>query len=106
MSRRPDDENIAAFDQLYSIRKLRQGGKGRGRFTFLKVFHKTEIHSTFFDAEGTHRRRDFVFDTDYVSCKDELIKSDDPVGTKVILSDMYHDFADNVPREAYTSAKD
>jgi hypothetical protein len=31
-------DNIAAFDQLYSDRKMLQGGKGRGRFTFLKVF--------------------------------------------------------------------
>lgn len=58
-----NDENIAAFDELYSIRKLRQGGKGRGRFTFLKVFQKAEIHSTFLDTDGVRKRRDFVFDT-------------------------------------------
>ena len=34
------DENTAAFDELYSDRKIRQGGKGRGRFTFLKVFDR------------------------------------------------------------------
>jgi hypothetical protein len=101
-----NDENIAAFDELYSIRKLRQGGKGRGRFTFLKVFLKAEIHSTFLDAAGVRKRRDFVFDTEYVGCKEAPLNSDDPVGTKVILADMRQDFADNVPREAYTVAKE
>ena len=46
-------ENMAAFDELYSERKIRHGGKGRGRFAFLKVFEKVEISSTF---ESTQAR--------------------------------------------------
>jgi hypothetical protein len=98
-------ENIAAFDELYSIRKIRQGGKGRGRFTFLKVFQRAEIHSTF-EESGALKRRDFVFDTTYFGYKEPPVKSHDPVGTKIILSGMRQEFADKVPREAVTLAKD
>jgi len=30
-----NDANIASFDELYSDKKMHQGGKGRGRFTYL-----------------------------------------------------------------------
>ena len=52
------------------------------------------------------KRRDFVFDTGYIGCIEAPVESDEPVGTKIILSGMHQDFADNVPREAYTLAKE
>jgi hypothetical protein len=99
-------ENIAAFDELYSVRKIHQGGKGRGRFTFLKVFQQAEIHSTFKAEDGAPKRRDFTFDTTYFGCKEPPTQSHDPVGTKITLSGMRQEYADNVPREAVTLAKE
>ena len=37
------DANMAGFDQLYTDRKQLKGGKGRGRFAYLKVFDRVEI---------------------------------------------------------------
>jgi hypothetical protein len=66
-----NDENIASFDELYSDRKAHRGGKGRGRFTYLKVFHTVRISSIFATPQG-HKARNFEFDTTYLGYKDEL----------------------------------
>jgi hypothetical protein len=50
-------ENRDSFDTLYSALKLRQGGKGFGRFTCLKYFDDLRVDSVFLD--GTLRRRTF-----------------------------------------------
>jgi len=50
-------ENRDSFDTLYSALKLRQGGKGFGRFTCLKYFDDLHVDSVFLD--GTLRRRTF-----------------------------------------------
>ncbi|MBL8398338.1 MAG: ATP-binding protein, partial [Candidatus Accumulibacter sp.] len=48
-------ENRESFDTLYSALKLRQGGKGFGRFTCLKYFEDLHVDSIYFD--GVFRRR-------------------------------------------------
>ncbi|MBD2073923.1 sensor histidine kinase [Phormidium sp. FACHB-592] len=52
------DENRDSFDTLYSEYKIREGGKGFGRFTCLKYFKDFHVDSTYFES-GRYRRRRF-----------------------------------------------
>jgi hypothetical protein len=100
-----NEDNIRAFDQLYSDRKVQQGGKGRGRFTFLKVFGAAKINSTF-EEPGSLKTRNFSFDLGYSGCTDLPAVGGGGVGTKITLSGMRPDYGNNVPRETTTLARD
>ncbi len=58
------DENMDSFNTSFSDLKLRQGGKGIGRFSWLVVFERAEISSTFVDKSGLIRRS-FTFHSNY-----------------------------------------
>jgi hypothetical protein len=59
-----DDNNYDSFNTAFSPHKLARGGKGLGRFTWLKAFEHAKIESTFKDAHGYHTRS-FIFDENY-----------------------------------------
>lgn len=59
------DENFDSFNTAFSDRKERQGGKGLGRFTWLKAFERAEIESTFKPPGEVAYQRKFVFDENY-----------------------------------------
>jgi len=59
-----DDENYNSFNTAFSPHKLARGGKGLGRFTWLKAFKRATIESTFKASDGSHTRS-FVFDELY-----------------------------------------
>jgi hypothetical protein len=59
-----DDNNFDSFNTAFSPHKLTRGGKGLGRFTWLKAFEHAKITSTFADDQGLHERN-FVFDQSY-----------------------------------------
>jgi len=69
------EKNMNSFREAYSQSKVKIGGKGIGRFTFLKVFSRVEIESVFEDA-GSYLRRSFVF-----TIEDE-IKEENPQSSK------------------------
>lgn len=51
-----NEENRASFDCVYSDRKISHGGKGFGRFTYLKYFRDVEIESVFETEHGLMKR--------------------------------------------------
>ncbi len=53
------DENRESFDTLYSDLKIREGGKGFGRFTCLKYFKSVDIESFYKDNDGKFKKREF-----------------------------------------------
>jgi hypothetical protein len=59
-----DDNNYDSFNTAFSPHKLSRGGKGLGRFTWLKAFEHAKIDSTFRDENGLHSRS-YVFDENY-----------------------------------------
>jgi len=59
-----DEHNYESFNTAFSPHKLSRGGKGLGRFTWLKAFDHAEIESTFKDGDALHMRS-FVFDENY-----------------------------------------
>lgn len=66
-----DDGNLASFKEAHTLSKVKVGGKGVGRFTFLKVFSSVHIRSVF-QRRGENFLRDFDF-----SIADELKGADD-----------------------------
>lgn len=61
-----NDGNVRAFFMSDSTRKANRGNKGIGRFTWLKVFDKASIDSTYFDVSWLRRTFAFVKTTDGV----------------------------------------
>src|SRR5688500_7507091 len=50
------DENMAAFVELDTRYKIRLGGKGVGRLTWLKVFDRAHVESVYQSDTGPRRR--------------------------------------------------
>ncbi|MER9223158.1 ATP-binding protein [Mesorhizobium sp. M0644] len=63
------DENFDSFNTAYSEHKYERGGKGLGRFMWLKAFETVHVRTTFQaqdgDDEPSHWLRDFEFGFDY-----------------------------------------
>ncbi len=57
------DANMASFYEADSTHKAKRGGKGVGRFSWLKFFLQAKIDSTYFEksAMSAPRRRSFIF---------------------------------------------
>jgi hypothetical protein len=83
-----DADHMAAFGEAYTRTKLSVGGKGVGRFTYLKVFSDVRIESTY--AHGnSFLKRDFRFSIENdVSGSDTVTQSNGPTRTKVSMSGL------------------
>ena len=53
-------ENMDSFLTIESQRKIKYGGKGVGRFSWLKVFSQAEIVSNYFE-NSAYYKREFIF---------------------------------------------
>jgi hypothetical protein len=62
-----NDLNMDSFNESYTEHKLNLGGKGLGRFTWLKAFERVEIESYFREPDEKDHlfKRKFVFDENY-----------------------------------------
>jgi hypothetical protein len=56
-----NEENRNSFDTLYSGLKVQKGGKGFGRFMFLKYFENVSVKSVYKNKIGKYFRRNFDF---------------------------------------------
>ena len=65
-----NDKNLASFQEAHTLSKVKVGGRGVGRFTFLKVFSSVHIRSVF-TRDGKALLREFDF-----SIQDELKGAD------------------------------
>jgi hypothetical protein len=95
-----DNSNWESFNTAFSAHKLSRGGKGLGRFTWLKAFDHAKIESTFKDDEGFYTRS-FNFDESY----DDDDKRGLPkpamrshAGTTIELVDLKRLYIDQCPR--------
>ena len=80
------DENMDSFNTAFSEYKQLRGGKGLGRFLWLKAFDKVEVTSTFSDDESEFVRRRFTFDEAYDPDEVEItqVEAEQP-GTEIRL---------------------
>ena len=95
-----DDENFDSFNTAFSRRKVLIGGKGLGRFTWLKAFEGAEINSTFRDTDGSLLSRSFTFSETYNLDTAGLPTpiTSGVVGTKIRIFKLKKNYRDKVPR--------
>lgn len=78
-----DDDNFESFNTAYSEHKVDRGGKGLGRFMWLKAFDTVDISSVFETHDkGMDKalwKREFRFDVDYNP--ENAIPSETSLGT-------------------------
>jgi len=81
-----DSANRKSFDTLYSDYKIKEGGKGFGRFTCLKYFHTVRFDSVFSD-EGKLFQRSFKMGrgTEIIEDEDLSPSNRSSTGTTVSL---------------------
>lgn len=95
-----DDGNFDSFNTAFSSNKEAIGGKGLGRFTWLKAFELARVRSTFIDENGTFQTRVFDFDENYDLDERGLPKPAESLtrGTTIELVTLRQEYRDRVPR--------
>jgi hypothetical protein len=84
-----DDDNSRSFFTAESRYKADKGGKGNGRFLWLKAFDHVAVDSHFKDLDGKLRRRNFVFDRrEDQDVPDSIPPVSDAIGSTLTLTDM------------------
>jgi hypothetical protein len=94
-----DDENFDSFNTAFSRRKVSAGGKGLGRFTWLKAFDGALIESTF-QGENSLLTRSYTFDERYTLDTAGLpmpVNTGYP-GTTITLTGLKRNYKEKVPR--------
>jgi len=74
-------DNRDSFDTFYSEHKKDIGGKGFGRFMFVKYFQNVKIESVFKDKAGKLSSRKFRFGKEYEIIVDEKIDKTNAIDT-------------------------
>jgi hypothetical protein len=77
-------ENTDSFDTLFSNLKVVKGGKGYGRFTYLKYFEDVSVESVFKDSKK-YKLRGFEFGFDKEIVVNDSIVDSDAKDTRTIL---------------------
>lgn len=95
-----DNDNMYSFNTAYSEHKMARGGKGLGRFLWLKAFDRVEIASTFRDPEGQICTRKFMFNDSY-SLDDDIVTetSKQTTGTSVSLLELNSAYKEKCPSD-------
>lgn len=102
-----DEENYNSFKRAFSTHKADRGGKGLGRFLWLKAFAHAQIESVFLDGEKSIQRK-FKFTLN----KPNGIDQSEPIQTKefetsytqVDLVSFKEPFRSKCPKKAETIA--
>lgn len=85
-----NEDNRKSFDTLYSPQKSEFGGKGFGRFFYVKHFSQVFVDSIYQDASKSFKERTFEFGRQYeviVNEKDQDVGADD-TRTEISLKNL------------------
>ncbi|NEN75920.1 ATP-binding protein [Pelistega sp. NLN82] len=94
-----NNENVMSFREAYTLSKVKLGGKGVGRFTFLKVFSSVKIKSVFMENNINYLREfNFSIQHDFQGI-DEIKQTDQKIGTKVSLRLMAEKYKKGWPQD-------
>ena len=77
--------NFESFMKVGSKYKIARGGKGVGRFTWLKAFKEVVIESVYLDEKGIKKGRKIEFSTDSIQDSDYEVQQNEPIQTRVQL---------------------
>jgi hypothetical protein len=78
------DDNRQSFDTLFTDLKIREGGKGFGRFTCLKYFEDLYVQSVYLD-NGFFKYREFSMGKDNQIIVNEIVKDSSEQATRTII---------------------
>lgn len=94
-----DDSNLASFQEAHTLSKVKVGGKGVGRFTFLKVFSNVHIRSVF-QRQGKALLREFDFSiADELKGADVITQVKEARGTTLSMRGMDGKFKGGWPHD-------
>lgn len=99
------ERNMQSFFESDSTYKASIGGKGVGRFSWLKVFESANIFSVFKD-KGSFVKREFTFSMNDLSIDDKLsecVQYDDYY-TKITLCTVLPEYKKEMPKQIETIA--
>jgi hypothetical protein len=83
-----DDDNLESFQEAHTLSKIKLGGKGVGRFTFLKVFKKVSITSRYKKNNQKYCRK-FEFSIDKEVDPNEItLLTNDVTGTTLSVREI------------------
>jgi hypothetical protein len=101
-----DERHLNAFREAYTMSKVNAGGKGVGRFTYLKVFGQVHVRSVF-ALNGNNFKRDFPFDFSDADVEkaDAVTPTNEACGTRVTLSGMATQYRFAWPHDPRTVAR-
>jgi hypothetical protein len=83
-----DEANMESFCEADSTFKAKIGGKGVGRFSWLKFFERAVVESVFAADDGTTHRRRFTFSTAGID-DEKTVQVKAPFRTTVTLSPLH-----------------
>lgn len=94
-----NDANLAAFETADTTAKAARGGKGVGRFTWLVVFHRARIDSTY-DGDDERRRRSFEFRRSRAGVEDfaEQPAAGAELQTRIVLDEVESRYMEHLRR--------
>ena len=99
-----NSDNMASFMEADSEYKLSIGGKGVGRFSWLKAFSSVHITSTFLENKSFFMRK-FDFDLEQIEIEDSLVEAENNNCCTIVELDGYlNGFINNVPTKIETIA--
>ena len=95
------DDNIQSFLESDSVYKSKLGGKGVGRFSWLKAFSSAHISSAF-KKEDKLLKREFDFSFQHQSIEDDAleISDDSKTFTKITLKKYKREYQEQTPKQA------
>ncbi len=96
-----DDNNMKSFLQSDSTYRADIGGKGVGRFSWLKAFHKTVVESIYKEQDEWVKRK-FEFSLDNLEIDDDLSEIDIQIDNKTTISllDYFPEYQRHVKKDA------
>lgn len=95
-----DGPNFESFLQSDSQMKASRGGKGIGRFCWLKAFDHVDIDSTYREGDDLYRRR-FTFSLHDPTIDDEVLDpAQKDTGTTINLCQIKREYLSHVPNDA------
>ena len=99
-----NEQNMKSFFESDSTYKAELGGKGVGRFSWLKAFSSVDISSVHFE-DGVAQKRDFIFSLDSSNVEDVLAEVEASECCTVIKLNSYRtDYKSEVPKKIDTIA--
>lgn len=102
-----NDQNFTSFRTYDSRHKVKKGGKGVGRLTWLKVFKSVHVHSVYENATDQQFIRSFKFVLDNNNPVQEVEEREatsklDDLKTLVRLDQFHHKYFSRCPKKIET----